>query len=209
MVGVRQGAPRILLGRGRPGDLNGGGAQTDRSADADRDRSGRDREAQMSDLTLYNDEFWISPFAFACFVALEEKGLDYQVKTVALNRKEHRKPEYAGPSITGKIPALVHGSFWLTESSAIIEYLEDAFPGKRVLPAGAKERARARQLMSFLRTEMNPLREDRPTTVMFYEKTTRALTPPGAQAAANLLRVAEAILGDGNFVAGEWSIADA
>ena len=54
----------------------------------------------------------------------------------ALNRKEHQAPSYRAH--TGRVPALQHGDFWLAESSAICEYLAEAFPAPthpRIFPA--------------------------------------------------------------------------
>src|SRR5579883_2388461 len=74
-------------------------------------------------LTLYVDRFWISPYAFSAFVALEEKQLAYSVAEVALDRKEQRGEHYRSHSLTNRVPALDHDGFWLSESSAIAEYL--------------------------------------------------------------------------------------
>src|SRR6185369_3470803 len=79
-------------------------------------------------LTLYGESFWISPYVFSCFVALREKRLPFTVTEISLAAQEQREPGYRDRAFTGKVPALVHGDFWLTESSAIIEYLEEVFP---------------------------------------------------------------------------------
>src|SRR6266481_1898634 len=81
-----------------------------------------------SALTLSVDSFWISPYAFSCFVALKEKGLPFEVRAVSLPDKDHHRPEYQRQSMTGRIPMLQHGDFGLSESSAIVEYLDDACP---------------------------------------------------------------------------------
>ncbi len=163
----------------------------------------------MADLVLYVDSSWNSPFVFSAAVTLEEKGLAWQAREVALHEQAHKRPEYRERSITGRVPALAHGDFWLSESSAIVEYLEDVFPSPRVLPEQPAARARARQAMSYLRTEMNPLREDRPTHTMFHARASKPLSPAGAAAAADLERVATALVGGRDTIAGEWSIADA
>src|SRR2546429_318388 len=111
-------------------------------------------------LKLYSDRFWISPWVFSCFVTLKEKGLPFEVVDLALDKKETRKPDYAQATLTAKVPGLDHDGFWLSESAAIIEYLDETFPERRALPAGARERARARQVMSFLRTDLYALREE-------------------------------------------------
>ena len=81
-----------------------------------------------------------------------------------------RAPGYADRSLTARVPMLRHGDFYLSESSAIVEYLEDAFPGTpRLLPADVRQRARARQLMAWVRSDLMPIREERSTHTLFYE----------------------------------------
>jgi glutathione S-transferase len=164
----------------------------------------------MTDLTLYGDSFWISPYVFSCFVGLREKGLAFSHVEVSLSARAQHAPSYRDRAITGKVPALAHGDFWLTESSAIIEYLDDVFPGPRLLPREPRDRARARQVMAWIRSDLMALREERPTTTMFYERATSSLSPAGVAAAETLLRVATALIPTGGTqLFGAWSIADA
>lgn len=169
----------------------------------------------MSDatLTLYSEPFWASPYVFSCFVTLREKALPFTVVPVSLADGEQRRPPYVDRALTGKVPALAHGDFWLSESSAIIEYLEEVFPAPAhpaVLPTNPMARARARQLMAWIRSDLMALREERATTTMFYEHATAPLSPAGEAAAATLLRVADAVVPLGTqHLFGAWSIADA
>jgi glutathione S-transferase len=169
--------------------------------------------ATIPDPILYGDAFWISPYVFSCFVALREKGVPFSVVEVSLADGEQRRDAYRARAFTGKVPALVHGDFWLTESSAIVEYLEEAFPTPAhpaLLPTNPLARARARQLMSWIRSDLLALREERPTTTMFYAKATTPLSTAGAAAAAALVHVAEAVIPQtSDSLFGTWSIADA
>ena len=164
-------------------------------------------------LTLYGETLWISPYVFASIVALREKGLPFEVTEVALIHDEHRRDDYAAPSITAKVPALRHGDFWLAESSAIAEYLEDAFPppsSPPLFPVDPRQRARARQLMAWLRSDLMALREERPTSTMFYDRASEPLSPGGHKAADELVRVAAAVVpSDGGGLFGAWSLVDA
>src|SRR5579883_1890377 len=135
-------------------------------------------------LTLYVDRFWISPYAFSAFVALEEKQLAYSVAEVALDRKEQRGEHYRSHSLTNRVPALDHDGFWLSESSAIAEYLDDAFPARPLLPTAVRDRARARQVMAWIRSDLMPFREQRPTHTMFFARATAALDAAGQDAVA-------------------------
>jgi glutathione S-transferase len=146
-------------------------------------------------LVLYVDSFWISPYAFSCFVTLEEKGLKYEARTVSLPDKEHHRPEYQLTSQTGRIPSLEHGDFAVSESSAIVEYLEDAFPDTpRAFPQSPRDRARARQIMAWVRSDLMPIREERSTHTMFYERATKPLSPAAQDAAKRLLFFAQAVI---------------
>ena len=161
-------------------------------------------------LTLYADAFWISPYVFTCFVALREKGLPFAIEEVALQDGAQHKTEFRDRSITGRVPALRHGDFWLAESTAIVEYLEEAFPrSPRVLPTDVKARARARQMLSWIRSDLGALRDERSTTTMFYDRAVRPLTHAGEAAAEKLARVVKTLLPEhGGPLFGAWSIAD-
>ena len=94
-------------------------------------------------LALHIDRNWVSPYALWAYVALKEKRLPFTVKSVDLAAKQHQDAAYENLSLTAKVPMLMHGGFALAESSAIIEYLEDAFPAPAhppLYPADARER---------------------------------------------------------------------
>lgn len=164
----------------------------------------------MEPLTLFVDTHWISPYALSAFVALEEKGLPYTVKELSLPRREHFAASYGAH--TGRVPALQHGDFWLAESSAIDEYLEDAFPPPqhpRLYPADPKERARVRMVQALVRSDFMPIREERSTGTLFAGEGVKPLSA-GAQAAAErLCRIAGSLVKPGGFVASHFTPADA
>ena len=148
----------------------------------------------MPDPILYGDAFYISPYVFSCFVALREKGVPFETRLVPLQDKAQQRPEYRDRSLTARVPALEHDGFWLAESSAIDEYVEEVFPPPAfpaLYPAGARERARVRQIQAWLRSDLGALREERPTTTMFYERAERPLSDAGRAAAEKLIRVTE------------------
>jgi glutathione S-transferase len=163
------------------------------------------------ELTLYADTFWVSPYVLSSFVALKEKQLDFEVKTIDLHAGRHRGTDWARQSITGRVPALSHGDFMLAESSAIAEYLDDVFPkAPRLLPADPRQRARARQLMAFLRSDLGPLRDERSSETVFYPRTSRPapLTPSAQAAVSKLFNVAgQLITGPANLF-DTWCLAD-
>ncbi len=164
-------------------------------------------------LVLYGNAGWTSPYVFSAFVTLKEKGLPFEVVLVDLAAKEHHRPEYRDPSVTGRVPALRHGDFWLAESSAIDEYLEEAFPPPawpRLYPADPQARARVRMVQALVRSDFLPVRAERPTSTLFEGAAARPLTPEGAAAAERLVRIASALVADpAGFVGGQFTPADA
>ena len=165
-----------------------------------------------SPLTLYVDSLLLSPYAMAAYVALAEKGLPVELRLVDLHAGEQRMQPYTSRALTSRVPALTHDAFHLTESSAIIEYLEDAFPAPdypRLYPAAPQERARARQIQAWLRSDLAALRQERPTEVVFHGAAGAPLGDVAQAAATKLLRVAQALLPEGRLhLFDSWSIAD-
>ncbi len=161
-------------------------------------------------LTLYTDANFISPYAMSVFVALEEKGVPFELSPVDLDRGAQRESGYVSLSLTGKVPMLVHGSFALTESSAITEYVDETFPGSALYPSTAPQRARARQIQAWLRTDLMPIRQERSSENLFRRPPPLApLSEAARQAADKLFSVADRLLPEGaGELFGAWSIAD-
>jgi len=163
--------------------------------------------------TLYVDSRFLSPYALSAHVALTEKGAPFEVRLVDLEAGEQRMRPYQCRALTGRVPALTHGDFHLTESTAIAEYLEEIFPPPehvRLYPADPRDRARARQLQAWLRSDLAPLREERPTQVVFWNEQRPPLGDAACAASAKLLHAAECLIGAGQTTLfGDWSLADA
>lgn len=164
-------------------------------------------------LTLYADSAWMSPWVFHVLVALEEKRLPYSIEQIPLPIQEPLKSELKAKAILGKVPVLVHDGTWITESLAISEYLAETFPTPghpRLFPANLVERARARQVMSWLRTGLFGLRNDRPTSNVFGPPSFSPMSDKAKADAAELVSVASALVKPGmTQMFAEWSIADA
>ena len=162
-------------------------------------------------LKLYVDQTFLSPYALAAFLALSEKGLPFELLTRDLEGGEQFDPAYRAQSLTARVPMLADGDFYLSESSAIIEYLEDAYPDTpRVLPRDVKLRARARQLQAWLRSDLLPLRHERSTEVVYGLQPARPLGEAARRAADKLIAVAEAVApADGGNLFGDWCVVDA
>lgn len=165
----------------------------------------------MEKIRLYMDRLWISPYVFSSYIALKEKGLNFEVVEMALETKENRQGVYRKSTLTGRVPALQIGDFWLAESSAIAEFLEEKFPDKTpLLPKDIHDRAQARMLMAWLRSDLAALRAERSTATMFYEKSHAPLSDECKRDVERVIEVTQALL-EGQpreTLFGEWCLAD-
>jgi glutathione S-transferase len=154
----------------------------------------------MDKLILYVDSKFTSPYAMSVFVTLTEKGLLFEIKTVDLVAGEQYKAGYADLSVTQRVPTLVHGNFQLSESSAISEYLDEAFPPPqytRMYPADLCERAIARQVQAWLRSDFLPIREERSTETIFIKGAEKPLSKEAKASAAKLFAGADKMIKEG------------
>lgn len=166
----------------------------------------------MNSLALYTNSKFSSPYVLSVYATLVEKGMPFDLKTVDLDSGEQFSKDYAQISLTSRVPTLVDGDFSLSESSAIIEYLEEAYPRPAypsAFPENARLRARARQIQAWLRSDLGALREERPTTVIYAAKNPKPLSKQAQHAAQKLLTIADALIdAQGGPLFGQWSIAD-
>ena len=146
-------------------------------------------------LTLYVEGYFTNVWDASCFVALTEKQLEFTTARGLLVGGQGVPPALRAQAGIGRMPALHHGELWLTESLAIIEYLEDVFAPPqypRVLPADPLERARARQVMMWLRSDMPALRDERPWQLSVYPSTPIGpLSRAAAKEAAELIELVD------------------
>jgi len=98
-----------------------------------------------------------SSAAFRVRIALNLKGLRYDQEPIALPRAAHRKPEFAALNPQALVPALEEGGQLLTQSLAIIEYLDEIHPAVPMLPKTPLERARVRALSMLIACEIHPI----------------------------------------------------
>jgi glutathione S-transferase len=159
-------------------------------------------------MKLYVDREYASPWAMAVFVGLREKGLVFDVEVLNLAAGDQRQTSFARQSLTQRVPTLVDGDFSLSESTAILEYLDDTQAGPDLLPREPRQRARARQLQAWLRSDLADLRTERSTEVVFYRPTDKPLSAAGQAAADKLIAAANQLLGDREHLFGAWSVAD-
>lgn len=107
-------------------------------------------------LRLHN--FWRSPASNRVRIALNLKGVEWEYVACNLRSGEHRSPEYLRLNPQGLVPALELGEGRvLTQSFAIIEYLDEVWPEPPLLPADAAGRARVCALALMIACEVHPL----------------------------------------------------
>lgn len=106
-------------------------------------------------MQLYS--YFRSSASYRVRIALALKNLPYNTIPVNLLKSEQKEAEYLKLNPQGKVPALVDGNHLLTQSLAIIEYLEELHPFPPLLPKAAHERARVRALALAVACDIAPL----------------------------------------------------
>ncbi len=106
-------------------------------------------------MELYN--YFRSSASYRVRIALALKGLSYDYKPVHLVKNEQFNESYAAVSASRLVPLLKDGDAVLTQSLAIIEYLDETHPEPPLLPRDPAGRARARALALDIACEIHPL----------------------------------------------------
>ncbi len=107
-------------------------------------------------MKLFN--YFRSSASYRVRIALQCKGLPIDYVPVHLVRAEHRAPAYAARVGDALVPALeTDAGDVLTQSLAIIEYLDETHPQPPLLPSDALGRARVRALAQMVACEIHPL----------------------------------------------------
>lgn len=111
----------------------------------------------MSELVLYS--YWRSSAAYRVRIGLNLKSLPYTQKNVHLLRDggEQRSAAYRAMNPQALLPTLQHGNLVLSQSLAILEYLDEIHPAPALLPNDAAGRARVRALAQLVACDIHPL----------------------------------------------------
>jgi glutathione S-transferase len=89
-----------------------------------------------------------SPFSWRVWLALELKGIPYNLKILSFQNEDTRKPEFVALNPRHTVPTIVDDGHALWESLAIVEYLDERFTsGPKLYPGDVKARARVRRLI--------------------------------------------------------------
>ena len=106
-------------------------------------------------MKLHN--YFRSSASYRVRIALALKGLDYEYVPVQLVKDEQLAAPYVNLSRTGLVPVLEDGEAAITQSLAIVEYLDETHPAPPLLPGSALDRARIRALALDVACEIHPL----------------------------------------------------
>ena len=94
-------------------------------------------------------------------IALNLKGLAYETVAIDLRREQHAGAQYRALNPQGLVPALEVDGQVLTQSPAIIEWLDETYPEPPLLPRDPLQRARVRALAAVVGCDMHPLNNRR------------------------------------------------
>jgi glutathione S-transferase len=108
-----------------------------------------------------------SPFAWRVWLSLEHKQLPYTLKMLSFQAGDHKKPEYLAINPRHQVPAIVDDGFSLSESSAIVEYLEEQYPERAIFPKGAREKAMIRRKMLDVINHIGPAAQPLNRAILF------------------------------------------
>ena len=150
-----------------------------------------------------------TPNGWKASITLEELGLPYTVRTIALDKREQREPWYLEINPNGRIPTIIdhgNGDFAVFESGAIMIYLAEQ--AGALLPTDVKGRSLVIQWLMFQMGGIGPMMgqanvfyryapEKIPYAIERYQREVR-----------RLLEVLDTRLSDSEYLAGDYSIAD-
>jgi maleylacetoacetate isomerase len=101
--------------------------------------------------------YFRSSAAYRVRIALNLKGIGYESVPVDLRPGAHRLQSYLALNPQGLIPALEDGGIVISQSLAVIEYLEEAHPSPPLLPRSPLDRARVRSMALAVACDIHPL----------------------------------------------------
>jgi glutathione S-transferase len=105
------------------------------------------REARTVAVILYYGSG--SPYAWRAWLALEHKGVPYELKTMSFAAGDLKTAEFLALNPRRRVPVLVDDGFVLYESAAIVEYIEERWPaGPPLFAADVLQRAVQRRMVS-------------------------------------------------------------
>jgi maleylacetoacetate isomerase len=108
----------------------------------------------MARAVLY--DYWRSSASFRVRIALNMVGVEFDTVPVDLLKSEHKSLEHLARNPQGRVPVLDIDGLRLTQSAAIIEYLDETRPGSGLLPSDPVGRVRVRALADAIAMDIHP-----------------------------------------------------
>ena len=108
-------------------------------------------------MTIRLYDYWRSSACYRVRIALNLKGLAYEAVDTSLIEGAHRTPDYLAKNPQGFVPMLEVGEVRLTQSLAIIDWLDATQSGARLIPADAAARAQAMAMAYVIAADIHPL----------------------------------------------------
>lgn len=149
-----------------------------------------------------------SPYAWKVWLALEHKAIPYELKLLSFDRGDTKTPAFRALNPRGTVPTITDGNMTLWESNAILEYLEERYREKPLLPTDLAARAKIRRIMAEADNYLAP------AVGKLFDATLYAKEPVGAAALAEVhgqlvqeLERYDALL-TGDYLVGMLSLAD-
>jgi maleylpyruvate isomerase len=101
--------------------------------------------------------YWRSSAAYRVRIALNLKNLPYEQVTHDLRQGAHHTPAYRALNPQGLVPALEHDGEIITQSTAILEWLDECFPQPPLMPSSPQDRATVRAMCALIACDIHPL----------------------------------------------------
>jgi glutathione S-transferase len=142
-------------------------------------------------------------------IALEELDLDYEVRSIALDKREQKKDWFLALNPNGRIPVIIdhaNDDFVAFESGAILIYLAE-LTGK-LLPAESRDRSVVLQWLMFQMGGLGPMMGQSNVFTHYAEQKIEYAITRYQKESRRLLEVLNTRLADQKFLAGDYSIAD-
>lgn len=155
-------------------------------------------------LTLY--EHPLSPYAQKCKIALYEKGIDFELKMPNAIGSGQVDAEFMKANPRAEVPALIDDGFAIFDSTVILEYIEEKFPQKPMLPKDPKARAQCRMIEDAMDTLYEPINWGMGELRWFKRaegERARVIEARAASQARNFYQWLERQLGDKQWFSGE------
>lgn len=109
----------------------------------------------MTDIILY--DYWRSSASYRVRIVLNLKDIPHQLRSVNLLEGEQREDAYQAINPQGRVPTLTVDGQEITQSLAIIDYLDATHPEPAMLPADPDERARTLAQALIVATDIHPI----------------------------------------------------